>query len=50
MKEVLKMQGLIAHATVREPQLGVDDAERRELYRLAVQAGLVGAERKAAAR
>jgi 4-hydroxy-tetrahydrodipicolinate synthase len=49
MKEVLKMQGLITHATVREPQLGVDDAERRELYRLAVQAGLVGAERKAAA-
>ena len=48
MKEVLKMQGLIAHATVREPQLGVDDAERRELYRLAVHAGLVGAERKAA--
>jgi 4-hydroxy-tetrahydrodipicolinate synthase len=30
MKEVLVMQGLIAHATVRAPQLGVDDAERAE--------------------
>ena len=29
MKEVLRVQGLIAHATVREPQLGVDEAERR---------------------
>ncbi|HUQ76034.1 MAG TPA: dihydrodipicolinate synthase family protein [Burkholderiales bacterium] len=48
MKEVLKMQGLIAHATVREPQLGVDDAERRELRRLASQAGLL-AERQAVA-
>lgn len=48
MKEVLKMQGLIAHATVREPQLGVDDAERRELFRLATQAGLIGAQRQAA--
>lgn len=42
IKEVLKMQGLIAHATVRAPQLGVDDAERAELRRLAQFAGLVG--------
>jgi 4-hydroxy-tetrahydrodipicolinate synthase len=48
MKEVLRMQGLIAHATVREPQLGVDDAERRELRRLAHHAGLI-AEEKAVA-
>ncbi len=33
MKEVLRMQGLIAHATVREPQLEVDDAERAGLIR-----------------
>jgi dihydrodipicolinate synthase/N-acetylneuraminate lyase len=47
MKEVLRMQGLIAHATVREPQLGVDDAERRELRRLALAAGLIPAEPRA---
>ena len=41
MKEVLKMQGLIPHATVRSPQLGVDDAERAELRRLAAFAGLI---------
>ncbi len=41
MKEVLKLQGLIAHATVRPPQLGVDDAERAELERLAQFAGLL---------
>ena len=41
MKEVLKMQGLIPHATVRPPQLGVDDAERAELRRLAAFAGLI---------
>ena len=43
MKEVLKLQRLIAHATVRAPQLGVDDAERDELGRLAQFAGLLGA-------
>jgi 4-hydroxy-tetrahydrodipicolinate synthase len=43
MKEVLKLQGLFPHATVREPQLGVDDAERMELARLARQAGLLDA-------
>ncbi len=42
MKEVLKLQGLFPHATVRPPQLGVDDAERTEIARLAVQAGLIG--------
>ena len=41
MKEVLKMQGLIRHATVRAPQLPVDDAERAELARLASFAGLL---------
>lgn len=43
MKEVLVLQGLIAHATVRAPQLGVDDAERAELRRLASEAGLLAA-------
>ena len=43
MKEVLRMQGRIAHATVRPPQLGVDDAERAELARLAAHAGLIAA-------
>jgi 4-hydroxy-tetrahydrodipicolinate synthase len=42
MKEVLVMQRMIAHATVRPPQLPVDAAERAELRRLAVQAGLLG--------
>jgi dihydrodipicolinate synthase/N-acetylneuraminate lyase len=42
MKEVLQMQGLIAHATVRPPQLGVDSDERAELRKLAEAAGLLG--------
>ncbi len=42
MKEVLVMQGMIRHATVRPPQLPVDDAERTELRRLAGEAGLLG--------
>ena len=42
MKEVLKLQGLFPHATVRAPQLGVDDDERAELRRLAQAAGLLG--------
>jgi len=42
MKEVLVIQGMIAHATVRPPQLPVDDAERAELRRLTKQAGLLG--------
>jgi 4-hydroxy-tetrahydrodipicolinate synthase len=41
MKEVLKLQGLIAHATVRPPQLGVGEDERAELRRLADRAGLL---------
>jgi len=49
MKEVLRMQGLIAHATVRPPQLGVDDAERAELRRLAAFAGLLDSAALAAA-
>lgn len=48
MKEVLKLQGLFPHATVREPQLGVADAERAELSRLARHAGLVVAPLRAA--
>ncbi len=43
MKEVLVMQGYFAHATVRPPQLPVDDAERAELRRLAERAGLLKA-------
>ena len=42
MKEVLKLQGLIAHAAVRPPQLGIGDSERAELQRLATLAGLLG--------
>ena len=41
MKEVLKLQGLFPHATVRPPQLGVDDAERAEIARLVQGAGLI---------
>ena len=48
MKEVLRLQGLIPHAAVRPPQLGVDDAERAELRRLAMQAGLIDREAMAA--
>jgi 4-hydroxy-tetrahydrodipicolinate synthase len=41
MKEVLVMQGLIASAAVRRPQLGVSAEEREELRSLAKQAGLI---------
>lgn len=41
MKEVLKLQGLFPHATVRPPQLGVDADEREEIERLARLAGLL---------
>ena len=41
MKEVLNLQGLFPHATVRAPQLGIDDAERSEIAKLARAAGLV---------
>lgn len=49
MKEVLVMQGLIRHATVRPPQLPVDKAERAELRRLAEKAGLIARARLRAA-
>ncbi|MEO5700659.1 MAG: dihydrodipicolinate synthase family protein [Casimicrobiaceae bacterium] len=43
MKEVLKLQGVFPHATVRPPQLGVDADERAEIERLARGAGLLAA-------
>lgn len=43
MKELLRMQGLIKHAACRPPQLGISDAERTEIRRLAAAAGLVRA-------
>jgi len=48
MKEVLRLQGLIPHATVRAPQLGIDDDERAEIRGLAQFAGLIGAAARAA--
>jgi 4-hydroxy-tetrahydrodipicolinate synthase len=41
MKEVLVMQGLFSCAACRPPQLGIDEAERVELRRLARDAGLL---------
>jgi 4-hydroxy-tetrahydrodipicolinate synthase len=41
MKELLVMQGVLRSAAVRPPQLGIDDAERAELHRLAGAAGLL---------
>lgn len=41
MKEVLRLQGLFPCAAVREPQLGIDDAERREIARLMHVSGLL---------
>jgi 4-hydroxy-tetrahydrodipicolinate synthase len=41
MKEILRLQGLIPHATCREPQLGVSDAERAELEALCRRQGLL---------
>ncbi len=35
------MQGFFRHATVRPPQLPVDDTERADLRRLAEHAGLI---------
>ncbi len=50
MKELLVMQGLIRHATVRPPQLGIDDTERAEIRRLAERAGLLmGSKRRGVA-
>ena len=48
MKEVLRLQGLIPHATVRAPQLCIDDDERAEIRRLAAFAGLIDASARAA--
>jgi 4-hydroxy-tetrahydrodipicolinate synthase len=41
MKEILVLQGLIAHNAVRRPQLGISDAERAELRKIAKTAGLI---------
>ncbi|MBL8586905.1 MAG: dihydrodipicolinate synthase family protein [Methylobacteriaceae bacterium] len=41
MKEVLRLQGLFPQAAVREPQLGVDEAERAEIRRLMLANGLL---------
>ena len=41
MKEVLRLQGLIQCAAVREPQLGIDDAERMQIQRLLIDNGLL---------
>lgn len=40
MKEVLRLQGLIASSAVRRPQLDIDVEEKAELKRLAAAAGL----------
>jgi 4-hydroxy-tetrahydrodipicolinate synthase len=44
MKEVLVMQGLFRSATVRRPQMDVNEAERTELHCLATHAGLLEGE------
>jgi len=49
MKEVLVMQGVFNNAACRPPQLGVDDAERAELRKLALAAGLVAGGMRATA-
>lgn len=41
MKEVLRLQGLFESAGVREPQLGIDDAEREQIRRLMLDNGLL---------
>ncbi len=41
MKEVLRMQGHIASAACREPQLGVGSDERAEIARLMRKQGLL---------
>ena len=41
MKEVLRLQGLIKEAAVRRPQLGIGEAEKAELRRLAEAAKLI---------
>jgi 4-hydroxy-tetrahydrodipicolinate synthase len=49
MKELLVLQGLFPHATCRPPQLGIGDAERGEIRRLAAAAGLIGGPARLAA-
>ncbi len=41
MKEVLRLQGHFPCAATREPQLGIDDAERAEIARLMRQQELL---------
>jgi 4-hydroxy-tetrahydrodipicolinate synthase len=41
MKEVLRLQGLFPSAAVREPQLGIDAAERAEIAALCRRQGLI---------
>lgn len=41
MKEVLRLQGHFESATVREPQLGIDDTEREQIRRLMLDYGLL---------
>ncbi len=41
MKELLNLQGLFPHTTVRRPQLGISDAERLHIRKLGVEAGLI---------
>lgn len=40
MKELLKFQGLFPHTTVRKPQLGISEEERRTIRELGEKAGL----------
>lgn len=41
MKEVLRLQGLIATSGVRRPQLGIEPDEKQRLKELAIAAGLI---------
>jgi 4-hydroxy-tetrahydrodipicolinate synthase len=40
MKELLKFQGLFPYATVRTPQTGISEQERRQIQKLGLEAGL----------
>jgi 4-hydroxy-tetrahydrodipicolinate synthase len=42
MKEALKLQGIFPSAMCREPQLGVDDSDRREIAAILAKAGMLG--------
>lgn len=41
MKELLKLQGLFPHTTVRRPQMDISDAERLHINKLGLEAGLI---------